>query len=122
MNPLGQLRPELRADELADASEHKVRTDASVEGHELKLEFLGWPNVVLVQEGDVVAADCSDAGISRGAEPAPLQRQTTDLRRKAASYIPSGIGGAIIGDENLERLVCLVEDALDRLREISLPV
>jgi GT2 family glycosyltransferase len=122
MNPLGQLRPELGADELADASEHNIRADASVEGSELKLEFPGLPNVVLVQEGDVVTADCFDARISRGAEPSARQRQTTDLRGEAAGDIPSRIRGAIIGDDNVERLVCLVEDALDRLREISLPV
>src|SRR5262249_40756156 len=62
-----------------------------------------------------------DAGVARGRDTLVLLADAADLR-ELRDYLGCAVGGAVVDDDHLVRLVVLCEGAAQRLGEEALPV
>ncbi len=113
---------ELGCDEFPDRAKYEVRGSGLKERSELHLKLVFRPKIIVVEERDVVATDRSNASVACSPQTLMDQRNATDFRCKAASYITRGVGGPVVDYDDVECLMRLAQDAMDRIRKVALPV
>ena len=94
---------------------------ASCRSH-LKRQLVRLPEVISIQESQEVAARESDACVARTSNALVLLADKAYTVGKGGSPVAGAIQGAVIDYDGFIVLECLVEDALDRRRDVSLMI
>src|SRR5205085_1905527 len=113
---------ELRAEKMLDVSTDPVQTGRTVEGCHLAAELTGQPEIVGVEERQVVASRTLSATVTGGGAATPLLADIDDFRSDLPHQPGAVIGRAVVDDDDFEQLVALIKDAAERLGNVALGV
>ena len=116
--PRGALRA--RLEQQLEWRGHHVRLGVLRQIPGLRGELGRKPYVVAPVEGDQLAPGGRDARVQRRGHAARLLAQIG--HGPGPGHVGSAVGGAVVHDDHLERVVVLGQDAVDRLAEVVLAI
>ena len=101
--------------------EAKPDLGVTLEQPDLSIELAGEPEIVAIEEGEQGASTGANRGVAGGGDSTVGEGQEPDSG-VSTRHLSCTIGRAVVGDDHLERVVTLREDAVERLAEVVLAV